>query len=235
MGYAETCAAVAAARLAPRLGDVPTERRIVHNALLAGVSAAGTEWFYSSPLAATPGGETNPWLGRYDFSGNSLVERFPARRLPWYDVTCCPTNLTRWLAALPWWHGSGADPVAEALRSSPEVLVGHPQGEATRGCVAVELGPFVLCAEEVDHPWLGDAAAGLTAVGEVAARPAPVGVAVTAELTPIGWEGPTYGGRERRGAPSRGPLVPFHAWANRGTGAMTVWFRDTRSPEGREA
>jgi len=228
MAYAETCAAVAAARLASRLGDIATERRIVHNALLAGVSEAGTEWFYSSPLAATPASEANPWLGRFDFPGTSLIERFPARRLPWYDVTCCPTNLTRWLAALPWWPGSGHDPVAEAVAAVPTLVPGHPLVESTRGCLAVELGPFVMCAEEADQAWLATTAAGFAGVGAPALAPAPTGVSLDVLLTPIGWDGPAYGGREQLAEARPGRLVPFHSWANRGTGAMVVWFRDTR-------
>jgi hypothetical protein len=225
MAYAETCAAVAAARLAARLGDRSVERRVVHNALLAGVGASGADWFYSSPLAATAGGEVDPWsLG--DFAGSAVRERFPTRRLPWFDVTCCPTNLTRWLAALPWWPGAGDDPVADARAAQPVVVRGHPRDEAARGCVAVELGPFVLCAEEADHPWLAASAAALLAVGGAVDGPVAGLPAVTATLAPIGWEGGPFDGTEIWGDPVDGRLVPFAAWANRGVGAMTVRLRD---------
>lgn len=228
MAYAETCAAVAAARLARGLGDTAVERRIVHNALLAGVGQNGTAWFYSSPLAATPGDEANPWAIGLDFAGSSLLERFPARRLPWYDVTCCPTNLTRWLAALPWWPGATEDPAAEARASTPHLVHGHPRNEAARGCVAVELGPFVLCAEQVDHPWLGEAGAELVEVGDVVAGPLGGLPAVSAALAPVGWRGGPFDGHEVRHEHHHGPLVPFCSWANRGVGAMTVWLRDGR-------
>ncbi|MBI4932514.1 MAG: glycoside hydrolase family 127 protein [Actinobacteria bacterium] len=223
MAYAETCAAVAAARLAERLGDVAIERRITHNALLAGVSDDGCSWFYSSPLTATHGDEANPWYFG-DFSASSVLERFPARRLPWYDVTCCPTNLTRWLAALPDWHGADDDPVSEALAASPRAVQGHPRNEAARGCVAVELGPFVLCAEEADVPSLRGGDIALVELGQVA--PCADGLpGIDAVLQPIAWEGAAFGGHERRDEPRHGTLRPFHSWGNRGFGAMTVWLR----------
>lgn len=228
MAYAETCAAVAAARLARRLDDTATERRIVHNALLAGVSITGTEWFYSSPLAATPGDEEIPWALAFDFAASSLQERFPTRRLPWYDVTCCPTNLTRWLAALPWWPGAEHDPVAEARAATARIVHGHPRNEAARGCVVVELGPFVLCAEQADHPWLDQAGAELNEVGDVVTGPIGDLPAVMATLAPVGWRGGPFDGHEVRHERRAGPLVPFAAWANRGLGAMTVWMRDGR-------
>lgn len=234
MAYSETCAAVAAARLANRLGDTLTERRIVHNALLAGVNQAGDAWFYSSPLAATHGDEVNPWQVGRDFSAGSLVERFPARRLPWYDVTCCPTNLTRWMAALPDWHGVSDDPVAEARAAHPVVVHGHPRNEATRGCVAVELGPFVMCAEEVDIPELAVSSVGILAIDATVDSPlhSPLdelaGPLPRVEVTAadLHWEGPSFGGREVVGEPRSVPLVPYFAWANRSVGAMTVWFRN---------
>jgi len=227
MAYAETCAAVAAARLAARLGDHETERRIVHNAVLAGAGADGCEWFYSSPLSATDGDEANPWMPPGDFSGSSLLERFPARRLPWYDVTCCPTNLTRWLAALPWWSGASGNPVAEAASAPPRIVHGHPRNEAARGCVAVEVGPFVMCAEQADHRWLTGGDVVLQTTGSVSTRNGwPT---VDATLAPLHWHGGPFDGHESVGAAQQGPLVPFASWANRSPGAMTVWFRDGRS------
>lgn len=226
MAYAETCAAVAAARLARRLGDSANEQRIVHNALLAGVGADGCSWFYSSPLAATHDDEANPWLSAGDFSATSLLERFPARRLPWYDVTCCPTNLTRWLAALPWWPQAGHDPVAEAAGAPPVVVHGHPRNEAARGCVAVQVGHFVCCAEEIDHPWLGENAAALVDLDDV--HVVDGWPQVTATVAPIEWDGGPFEGREAVGPRRTGPLVPFASWGNRGMGAMAVWLRDAR-------
>ena len=223
MAYAETCAAVAAARLADRLGDRTTERRIVYNALLAGVGDDGCSWFYSSPLSATHGDEADPWH-HGDFSASSLLERFPARRLPWYDVTCCPTNLTRWLGALPWWHGAHDDPIALALASTPVALQGHPRNEAARGCVAVELGPFVMCAEEADVPGMQGGDVALQELRSVrtdeSGRPV-----VDAIVHSLHWDGPAFGGRERRGEPRQVTMVPFHSWGNHGVGAMSVWLR----------
>jgi DUF1680 family protein len=195
----------------------------VHNALLAGVGDDGCSWFYSSPLSATHGDEANPW--HYgDFAASSVLERFPARRLPWYDVTCCPTNLTRWLGALPDWHGAAEDPVADALDTPAQVVQGHPRNEAARGCVAVELGPFVLCAEEADLPGLRGGDIALHEVGNATVNADGLPT-VDAVVQPIGWDGPAFGGHEHRGELRHTSLRPFHSWGNRGVGAMTVWFR----------
>jgi DUF1680 family protein len=101
MAYAETCAAVAAFRWAMLRGEHDTAERILYNGVLAGVGADGASWHYSNPLASDGQAEQLPWADHNDFGIMSLAERFPARRLPWYAVTCCPTNATRLLAELP--------------------------------------------------------------------------------------------------------------------------------------
>jgi hypothetical protein len=53
--------------------------RALYNGFLAGVSLAGTEYFYVNPLASHEG----------------------AQRADWYDCTCCPPNIQRMLASLP--------------------------------------------------------------------------------------------------------------------------------------
>jgi DUF1680 family protein len=231
MAYAETCAAVAAARLANRLGDTATEDRIVHNALLAGMGRDGCDWFYSSPLTATSFPEANPWATPGDFSSDSLLERFPARRLPWYDVTCCPTNLTRWLAALPWWRDASNDPMVAAASATPRLLHGHPRNESARGCCAVQLGSFVMCAETVDQPKINGAAADVTTLSllhldGVSMNESNELPQVSATMRPVGWSGSAFLGHESVGTELTATLTPFFAWANRTPGAMAVWFRN---------
>jgi len=53
--------------------------RILYNALLAGVSLQGGEYFYTNPLAAR---------GNYT-------------RQPWHEIPCCPPNIQRLIASLP--------------------------------------------------------------------------------------------------------------------------------------
>jgi DUF1680 family protein len=83
--YAETCAAIGMAlwnhRMFLRTGDgkyADVLEREVYNGLLSGVSLSGDRFFYTNPLAST---------GRH-------------RRVPWFDCSCCPTNIVRYLPAM---------------------------------------------------------------------------------------------------------------------------------------
>ncbi len=86
MAYAETCAAISnvfwnwrmlAVKGEARFADVM--ERTLYNGFLSGVSLDGALYFYVNPLAC--------------FRKH--------QRLPWYDCTCCPTNVVRMLSSLP--------------------------------------------------------------------------------------------------------------------------------------
>jgi len=84
--YTETCAAIGNAmwnwRLLATTGDARHAdliERVLYNGFLSGVSLSGTDYFYVNPLASIGG---DP-------------------RQPWYDVTCCPSNIQRTIAAIP--------------------------------------------------------------------------------------------------------------------------------------
>lgn len=101
--YAETCAAVASAQWAWRMlrltGDTSIGdhlERVLHNAVLAGMSWRGDEWFYASALGSSAVEERHPFIG--DDLPIRIAGPFPLRRLPWRDVTCCPPNVARTLA-----------------------------------------------------------------------------------------------------------------------------------------
>ena len=72
---------------------------VLHNAVLAGVSLEGDEWFYANPLAFAALQEHDPWGA--DRLAEDMAGPFPLRRRPWRDVACCPTNTVRMLASLP--------------------------------------------------------------------------------------------------------------------------------------
>lgn len=93
LAYAETCAGIANVMWAWRMlqlhgdaGYADLMERALYNAVLPGISLAGTTYFYVNPLAndgqAEPGGEIY-------------------RRQPWFGTACCPTNISRTLAAFP--------------------------------------------------------------------------------------------------------------------------------------
>jgi len=84
--YAETCAAISnifwnwrmlAIKGEARFADVM--ERTLYNGFLSGVSLDGTLYFYVNPLAC-------------------FREH---QRLPWYNCTCCPTNVVRMFSSLP--------------------------------------------------------------------------------------------------------------------------------------
>jgi DUF1680 family protein len=113
--YTETCGAVAAAQWHARMLRMDADVRaadwlehVLHNALLAGVSLAGDEWFYANPHATTCTSEEHPWIG--DALATEVAGPLPLRRAPWRDVTCCPPNVNRALATLPGeLYGTDAD------------------------------------------------------------------------------------------------------------------------------
>ncbi|MDF1514791.1 MAG: glycoside hydrolase family 127 protein [Anaerolineae bacterium] len=91
--YNETCAAIANILWNHRLFllhgascYIDVLERTLYNGFLAGVSFNGMEFFYPNPLASD---------GRYTFNQGS------ATRQPWFDCSCCPTNVVRLLPSLP--------------------------------------------------------------------------------------------------------------------------------------
>jgi uncharacterized protein len=114
-GYTETCGAVAAAQWHLRILQLDGQaeaadalERVTHNALLAGPSLRGDEWFYATPHATTCRGEEHPWIG--ETMPTDIAGPLPLRRRPWRDVTCCPPNALRALATMPSnWFGVSDD------------------------------------------------------------------------------------------------------------------------------
>ncbi|MGP3988690.1 glycoside hydrolase family 127 protein [Streptomyces sp. 3N207] len=113
---------------------------------------------------------------------------------------------------------------------SPRYTWPDPRIDATRGCVAVERGPLVYCAESLDLP-PDTTLEALT----VDAATAPVErdgqVLVRAFTTPRPGPGPAwpYGPAPAPHTPDGArtvelPLVPYHQWAERAPSAMRVWL-----------
>lgn len=91
--YAETCAAIALAMWNHRMfllhGNakyLDVVERVVYNGLLSGVSLDGERFFYPNPLASD---------GKVQFNQGQA-----AGRSPWFDCSCCPTNLVRFLPSI---------------------------------------------------------------------------------------------------------------------------------------
>ena len=91
--YGETCASIASVywnqRLFLQSGDskyVDILERTLYNAAIAGVSLKGDTFFYPNPLESD---------GRFAFNQGALT------RKPWFDCSCCPTNLARFIPSIP--------------------------------------------------------------------------------------------------------------------------------------
>jgi hypothetical protein len=85
-GYNETCAAVANCLWNERMflyhedgKYLDVLERALYNNVLSGISLSGDYFFYQNPLVS---------FGKY-------------KRVPWYGVPCCPTNLTRFIPSMP--------------------------------------------------------------------------------------------------------------------------------------
>ena len=91
--YNETCAAQANILWNQRMFLLTSEakyidvlERSLYNGFLAGVGMDGRSFYYVNPLACD---------GRYRFNRESSLAR-----QPWYDCSCCPTNVVRLLPSL---------------------------------------------------------------------------------------------------------------------------------------
>lgn len=91
--YNETCAAIANCMWNHRMfllkGDAKyydVLERTLYNGFLAGISMEGDKFFYPNPLACN---------AKYAFNQGALT------RKPWFDCSCCPSNIVRFLPSLP--------------------------------------------------------------------------------------------------------------------------------------
>lgn len=134
--YAETCAAVAGVYWNQRMFQLHKEskyvdvlERILYNGLISGVSLDGRKFFYSNVLEA---------------NGDQPINRVnPNGRAAWFDSSCCPTNLVRFLSSLPGYVYAvdGASVYSNLYMSN--------QAEISLGNRTIRL------REETDYPWSG--------------------------------------------------------------------------------
>ncbi|MCB0130044.1 MAG: glycoside hydrolase family 127 protein [Caldilineaceae bacterium] len=139
--YAETCAAIAAIFWNQRMfllhGDakyIDVLERTLYNGFLSGIGRDGTSFFYANPLASD---------GEFLFNTNKA-----ATRMPWFDCSCCPTNVVRLLASLPGYiYAIRRDRLYVNLfvASNTQLSI----SEMGRRDVMVEL------AQSTDYPWDG--------------------------------------------------------------------------------
>jgi DUF1680 family protein len=121
------------------------------------------------------------------------------------------------------------DEVTLTLPMAPRWTHPDPRIDAVRGCVAVERGPLVLCAESIDLP--GQSSVDVVRVDPSAPpRDNDLGAVVTGELIDPPERAWPYGSdaaAERDRVRVEIPLIPYHDWANRGPSTMRVWLPTT--------
>ncbi len=135
--YNETCAAIANVywnyRMFLLYGDakyMDVLERSLYNGVISGVSLDGTKFFYPNPLSCDMNYHFN--------SGGSLT------REPWFDCSCCPSNLCRFMPSVPGYiYASKAKGLYVNLfiQSSSNIQLKNTS-------VAIQ--------QETNYPWLGD-------------------------------------------------------------------------------
>ena len=134
--YSETCAAIGSVYWNQRMflltGDAKyydVLERTLYNGLIAGISTDGTKFFYPNPLESD---------GEFTFNHGSCA------RQPWFDCSCCPTNLIRFIPSIPdLIYAQNKDTVYINLYMS--------------NSAELKIGKSILrISQQTDYPWKGD-------------------------------------------------------------------------------
>ena len=118
------------------------------------------------------------------------------------------------------------DEVTLVLPMAPRWTRPDPRIDSVRGCLAVERGPLVMCAESIDLPG-GRHVDVLRVDPSVPPRDADGSVVVAGRLVePADRPWPYLADEDEPPADDvvDVPLVPYHTWANRGPSTMRVWI-----------
>jgi hypothetical protein len=133
--YTETCAAIGNALWQQRLfllhGEakyVDVLERVMYNGLVSGVSLDGLSFFYQNPLES---------------DGKSKLYQGQTIRSSWFDVACCPPNITRFLPSVPGYVYATKDDVLYV-----NLFIGNT-------ATAEVMGQKVNLKQETRYPWDG--------------------------------------------------------------------------------
>jgi len=140
--YNETCASIGSVMWNHRMFLLTGEsmyydvmEQTMYNGVLSGVSLSGDEFFYVNPLESD---------GAFGFNHGS------AGRQPWFDVSCCPTNLSRFFPSFPGYvyavEGDGLYVNLYAAGSAEIDVNGSP----------------VRIVQETTYPWSGSVRLGIS-------------------------------------------------------------------------
>lgn len=155
--YCETCAGVASIMVAWRLllatgrheyGDVI--ERTLYNVVATSPASDGRSFFYTNPLhKRVPGVEAEP--------DHVNARAFAQLRAPWFEVSCCPTNVARTFASFGAYVAS-VDDAGLAIHQHVPCTI---RTEVAGGRVALDVATaypdhgdvVVTIVESHDEPW----------------------------------------------------------------------------------
>lgn len=134
--YNETCASIGDVYWNHRLFNMSGDskyydviERTLYNGLISGLSLSGTEFFYPNALESD---------GKYEFNQGA------ATRKSWFDCSCCPTNVVRFIPAMPGLVYSKTDKnIYVNLYASNEATVDLPNNK-------------VQLTQKTNYPWDGN-------------------------------------------------------------------------------
>jgi DUF1680 family protein len=149
--YCETCAAIASVqwnwRMALLTGEAKYSdlaERTLFNAVLPGVSLDGTRWLYANPLQVR-----DEHVDRHGDHG--------VKRTGWFRCACCPPNVMRLLASLPYYFASTDADGGDGFDGGDGGMQLHQYANGSYGgAVQVQTG----------YPWTGDVAVTVERGGE---------------------------------------------------------------------
>ncbi|MBN1479252.1 glycoside hydrolase family 127 protein [candidate division KSB1 bacterium] len=133
--YNETCAAIANVMWNFRMFLLKGEskyidvlERTLYNGLLSGISLEGDTYFYPNPLAS---------------DGVAAFNQGATTRKEWFNCSCCPSNISRFIPSLPgYFYAHRDDTIYVNLYAAS-----HAQVELKSGLVQI--------SQETDYPWDG--------------------------------------------------------------------------------
>ncbi|MEX0986022.1 MAG: glycoside hydrolase family 127 protein [Bacteroidales bacterium] len=131
--YNETCAAIASIYWNYRMfllsGDgkyMDLLERTLYNGMITGVSLSGDHFFYPNPLAS---------------DGIETFNMASCTRSEWFDCSCCPSNVTRFIPSVPGYVYATKD---------DQLFVNLFMGNTAKTNVA---GTPVIISQTTDYPW----------------------------------------------------------------------------------
>ncbi|MHB0895939.1 MAG: glycoside hydrolase family 127 protein [Spirochaetales bacterium] len=97
--YNESCASAALVMWAQRMLQIEGEgkyadilEQTLYNTVLGSVSREGNRFFYANYLSVYP--------ERFTHSSAAVIDKMKAERQEWFDVACCPPNVSRLIGSL---------------------------------------------------------------------------------------------------------------------------------------